>query len=154
MSEAHGGEPGKTVREKIRASYGQIKRFAEPERSPGILVLYNNSGMMGLGRIDHYDVLTAMFGLQSVNVSVQNDGEPTFGPDFLGPKKSVSPDFNRYLSGILTLFEHYERGLIVFFYHNPHAKHPVPRQLLNVPNCIQYILGPSQLNWKKVSCET
>ncbi|MFN0141584.1 MAG: hypothetical protein ACKVQW_16045 [Pyrinomonadaceae bacterium] len=50
-SDGYGGEPGKAVREKIKESYGQIKRFTEPENCSGILVLFNNSGMAGLGRM-------------------------------------------------------------------------------------------------------
>lgn len=152
VSDGYGGEPGKTVREKIKESYSQIKRFTEPENCSGILVLYNNSGMVGLGRIDHYDVLTGMFGLQTVPVSFSKDpsSEPVFGPDFLGPKKSVTPERNRYLSGILTLYEHYEKGLMVFFYHNPYAIFPIEPNLIKLDNCIQYEVDHANLNWKWV----
>lgn len=55
-SDPFGEEPGKTIREKIKESHGQIKRFTEVENCSGVLVLYNNSGMDGLGRLDHYQV--------------------------------------------------------------------------------------------------
>jgi hypothetical protein len=48
-SDPYGEEPGKTIREKIKESYPQIKRFTEVEHCSGVLVLYNNSGMDGLG---------------------------------------------------------------------------------------------------------
>jgi len=152
ISDAFGAEPGKTVREKIKEGYPQIKKFSEPETCSGIPVLYNNSGMVGLGRIDHYDVLSGMFGLQTVPVSFPNDpnSEPVFGPDYLGPKKSVTPERNRYLSGILTLYEHFEKGLMAFFYHNPHATFPIETNLLKVENCIQYEVDHAKLNWKLV----
>jgi len=148
--DAHGEEPGKTVREKIKDSYGQLKRFSMRDKSSAILVLYNNSGMVGLGRLDHYHVLTAMFGLQTVPVIVPSDSALplSFGPDFFGPKKSVGPERNRYLSGILTLYEHYENGLTAFFYHNPHALFPVQYRLIG--KCIQYRVSPTEINWELV----
>lgn len=151
-SDGYGEEPGKTIREKIKEGYKQIKRFTEPENCSGVLVLYNNSGMVGLGRIDHYHVLTGMFGLQTVPVSIPKDPriQPVFGPDYFGPKKSVTPDRNRYLSGIMTLYEHYEKGLMIYFYHNPHATYPINTRLINVNNCFQYEVSSLELNWKLV----
>lgn len=151
-SDAYGEEPGKTVREKIKESYQQIKRFASQDKSPGILVLYNNSGLAGLGRLDHYHVLTGMFGLQTVPVAVPRDpsAELTFGPDFFGPKKSVSDNRNRYLSGVMTLYEHYEKGLMAFFYHNPHAVHPLRSACLMTDNCIQFRRSTTELNWELI----
>ena len=60
-SDPFGEEPGKTIREKIKESYEQIKRFTKVDHCSGVLVLYNNSGIDGLGRLDHYHVLTGMF---------------------------------------------------------------------------------------------
>ena len=68
-SDAYGEEPGKTIKE----GYAQIKRFTKLDNCPGVLVLYNNSGMDGLGRFDHYHVLTGMCGLQTVPVSIPTD---------------------------------------------------------------------------------
>jgi hypothetical protein len=152
LSDAYGEEPGKTIREKIKEGYGQIKRFTELENCSGLLVLYNNSGMLGLGRIDHYHVLTGMFGLQTVPVSIPKDPhiQPIFGPDYFGPKKSVAPNRNRYLSGIMTLYEHYEKGLMIYLYHNPHATYPINTRLMNVNNCIQYKVSSVELNWELV----
>ena len=151
-SDGYGEEPGKTVREKIKEGYGQIKRFSKRENTSGFLVLYNNSGMLGLGRIDHYHVLTGMFGLQTVPVSIPEDPriQPIFGPDYFGPKKSVAQNRNRYLSGIMTLYEHHEKGLMTYFYHNPHAIYPINPGLINVDNCIQYKVSSVELNWELV----
>jgi len=148
-SDVYGEEPGKTIREKIKEGYGQIKRFTRLENCSGVLVLYNNSGMDGLGRFDHYHILTGMFGLQTVPVSVPKDPriQPIFGPDYFGPKKSVAPDRNRYLSGIMTLYEHYDKGLMIFFYHNPHAIYPLNPRLITVNNCIQYNFSSVESNW-------
>lgn len=153
MSDVHGEEPGKTIRKKINAAYGQIKRFTELENCPGILALYNNSGMPGLGRLHHYHVLTGMFGLQTIPVTIPKDPsiQRIYGPDYFGPKKSVTPNQNRYLSGIMTLYEHYEKGLLIYFYHNPHSLYPINTELINVNNCIQYKLNPIELNWKLVA---
>lgn len=153
-SDAYGEEPGKTIREKIKESYAQIKGLAKVQKCPGILVLYNNSGMDGLGRISSYNVLTGMFGLQTVRVTIPRDPsiDPIFGPDYFGPKKSVTRDRNRYLSGIMTLFEHYERGLMMLFYHNPHAKYPINPRLIDAKNCLQYRLSSTELNWELIDC--
>ncbi len=148
-SEGYGGEPGKTVREKIKDSYEQIKGFAKPENCSGFLVLYNNSGMMGGGRVSSYDILTGMFGLQTVSVAIPNDPKdpPIFGNDYLGPKKSVTPNHCRYLSGIMTIEEDYEQGLRSSFYHNPYATYPVNPTLLRVVNSYQYKLSPVGSDW-------
>jgi hypothetical protein len=147
-----GEEPGKTIREKIKESYGQIKRFTEVENCSGVLVLYNNSGMVGLGRLDHYHVLTGMFGLQTVPISIPRDPQrqPIYGPDYFGPKKSVTANRNRYLSAIITLYEHHKNGLTVYCYHNPHAIHPIHPALINVTNCVQYKFSSVKLNWELV----
>lgn len=152
-SDPYGEEPGKTIREKIKESYHQIKRFTEVEHCPGVLVLYNNSGMDGLGRLDHYHVLTGMFGLQTVPLSIPKDPNlpPIYGPDFFGPKKSVAWDRNRYLSGIMTLYEHYKKGLMIYFYHNPYALYPIDPVLIDVKNCIQYRVDAINLNWELIT---
>lgn len=144
-----GGEPGLTVRDKIKDSYHQIKRFAKADSRPGILVLYNNTGMIGSSRIDAYHVLTGMFGLQTVPIRVSRSPEnpPLVGPDFLGPKKSVRESEKRYLSGILVLREHYERGLIGNLYHNPFARFPVEREQMSAVNCYQYTVNFETISW-------
>lgn len=152
FSDAYGEEPGKTVRNKIQDSYKQIKRFTEPEKCSGILVLYNNSGMDGLGRLSHYNILTGMFGLQTVPIKIPKDSSKPliYGADYLGAKKSVTPNHSRYLSGIATLYEHYEKGLMIFFYHNPYAIYPIDTNLINVKNCVQYRVSSVELNWELV----
>lgn len=152
--DAYGEEPGKTVRAKIKESYGQLKRLSKRDETSAILVLYNNSGIAGLGRLDHYHVLTAMFGLQTVPVRVPHDSTipVSFGPDFFGSKKSVTPEQNSYLSGILTLYEHYQNGLGAFFYHNPHALYPVPYQLIRCESCAQYRVSSTEINWELITC--
>lgn len=152
--DAYGDEPGKTVRAKIKESYGQLKRLSKRDKTSAILVLYNNSGMAGLGRLNHYNVLTAMFGLQTVPVRVPHDSSipVSFGSDFFGPKKSVTPEQNSYLSGILTLYEHYQNGLVAFFYHNPHARYPVPNQLIGCESCVQYRVSSTEINWELIKC--
>jgi hypothetical protein len=81
MSDVYGEAPGKTIRKKVKDSYKQIKRFANLENCPGVLVLYNNSGLPGLGRLDHYHVLTGMFGLQTIPVTIPKDSsiQPIYG---------------------------------------------------------------------------
>jgi len=152
--DAYGVEPGKTVREKIKDSYGQLKRLAERDKTSAILVLYNNSGMAGLGRLSHYHVLTAMFGLQTVPIKVPCDSAIplSVGSDFLGSKKSVTSNRNRYLSGILTLYEHDQNGLMAFFYHNPYAHFPVDCRLIGNERCIQYRVSPTKRNWELIKC--
>jgi hypothetical protein len=149
FSGAYGEEPGKTVREKIKIAYPQLKSRAKIDNRPAVLVLYNNTGMAGFGRIDHYHVLIGMFGLQTVPFSLSADGgnwNPS-GPDFFGPKKSVTENRNRYLSGILTLYRHHERGLLGFMHHNPFAKFPIKHELINVTSCIQYVVSTTEINW-------
>jgi hypothetical protein len=146
---ACGELPGKTVREKIKSAYPQIKRFSSAESCSGVLVLYNNTGMAGLGRIDHYHVLTAMFGLQTITLSVQHkpEMEVTKAGEYLGSKESVSENRNTYLSAILTLYEHHDRGLIALIYHNPYAKYPLRYDLCDTAQTTQYKLCNKVDNW-------
>jgi len=144
-----GEEPGLTVRRKIKSSYGQIKRLAEQPGLSGILVLYDNTGLVGSGRLDSYHVLTGMFGLQTVRVSIPEDvnARPIFGPDFLGPRKSVSDTRYRYLSGIVVLCEHHDRGLVGYVYHNPHALFPLDYHEFGSPNCTQFRVNFQTVSW-------
>ena len=111
--------------------------------------------MAGLGRLGHYHVLTAMFGLQTVPITVPCDSTIplSFGPDFFGSKKSVTPEQNRYLSGILTLYEHDQNGLMAFFYHNPHAYFPVDCRLIGNKSCVQYRVSSTEIKWDLIKCE-
>ena len=145
----HGEEPGKTVREKIKAAYPQLKKRSQIDNRPAVLVLYNNTGMAGLGRIDHYNILVGMFGLQSVPFSLSADGKNwnQSGPDYFGPKKSVGQERNRHLSGIITLYRHYERGVLGFMHHNPFAASPLNHELLKVSSCIQYKISETEISW-------
>jgi hypothetical protein len=70
---------GRTISKQIREAYGQIKGLSSQNNSSGILVLYNNSGIAGLGRLRPYDVLTGMFGLQTIPITVpSNPNMPLF----------------------------------------------------------------------------
>jgi hypothetical protein len=146
---AYGELPGKTVRTKINSAYPQIKRLSKKSSCSGVLVLYNKTEMPGLGRINHYHVLTAMFGLQTIDFSVQHKSviDVTESGESLGCKESVSPTRNTYLSAILSLYEHHEKGLIAFIYHNPYAIHPLKYDLCNAPQTIQYKLCNQINNW-------
>jgi hypothetical protein len=86
-----GEEPGKTVREKIKASYQQQKSHTKLESCPGVLVLYNNTGMAGLGRVDQYHVLVGMFGLQTIPYALSPDGSwNQYAPDYFGQKSQLA----------------------------------------------------------------
>jgi hypothetical protein len=150
FSGAYGEEPGKSVRQKIKDSYAQIKRHSELHKCPAILVLYNHTGLAGFGRIDHYHILVGMFGLQTVPFIIPTGGGDMIqsGPDFFGPKKSVTAVMRRSLSGILSLYEHHEKGLRGYMHHNHHARYPISKEVLQSPACVQYAVSDTEINWK------
>lgn len=151
-SGAYGEEPGKTIREKIKDSYPQLKQYAEPNEAPAILVLYNNTGMLGLGRIDSYNILTGMFGLQSVPIYISEDSSapPKFGRDYFGPKKSVAVNRNRYLSAIVVLYENHENIIHSLIYHNPYAKYKIEQDYFAISDSFQYRVNMDKLNWETI----
>ena len=151
-SDAYGEEPGKTVREKIKDAYPQLKHFASTNKAPGILVLYNNTGMVGNGRIDAYNILIGMFGLQTIPIYISENPEatPVTGRDYFGLKKSVGPERNTYLSAIIVLYTKNEDILYSSIYHNPFARQKISTEHLNLPDSFQYVVNFENIAWETI----
>ena len=151
-SDAYGEEPGKTVREKIKDSYPQLKHFSSTDEVPGILVLYNNTGMVGNGRIDAYNILIGMFGLQTIPIYISENPEatPVTRRDYFGLKKSVGPERNTYLSAIIVLYTKNEDILYSSIYHNPFARYKIPPERLNLPDSFQFFVNFENIAWETI----
>ena len=151
-SGAFGEEPGKTVREKIKDAYPQLKHYSVTNKVPGVLVLYNNTGMIGNGRIDAYNVLIGMFGTQTIPVYVSNNPEtpPIIGKDYFGRNKSVWAERKTYLSAIIVLYTNIENTLCSSIYHNPFAKHKIPPEFLNLSDSFQFSVNLENLIWENI----
>lgn len=151
-SDAYGEEPGKTVREKIKDAYPQLKHYASTNESPGVLVLYNNTGMVGNGRIDAYNILIGMFGTQTIPFYISKDPAvaPVFGRDYFGRNKSVWSERKTYLSAVIVLYTNIENILYSAIYHNPFAKYKIPYEHLSLPDSFQFVVNLENLEWEAI----
>ena len=128
--EALGGKPGARVRKKIMDSSPQI-RARTAGCHPGILVLYNDGHVAG--HLDRYHIMTAMYGLEVVNVAVPRD--PSIAPyrtgTRFGPGKKMTRDANTSISAVGALVVTApDRIIELHVYHNRFAAVPIESELL------------------------
>ena len=125
-----GGKPGARVRKKIMDSSPQIKARTAG-RHPGFLVLYHDGRIAG--HLDQYHIMTAMYGLEEVHVSVPQD--PSARPYVIGSRfgsnKKMTNDANTSISAIGALVVTApDRVIELHVYHNPFAAVPIEPVLL------------------------
>ena len=144
---ALGGRPGARVRKKITNSSPQIKARTAG-RHPGILVLYDNGQIAG--HLDQYHIMTAMYGLEVVDVAVPRD--PSIRPyrtgTRFGPSKKMTDDANRSISAIGALVVTApDRVIQLRVYHNSFAAVPVEPALLTRRGIVQYQVDFENRTW-------
>lgn len=129
--EALGGKPGARVRKKIMDSSPQIKARTAG-RHPGLLVLYNDGQIAG--HLDRYHIMTAMYGLEVMQVTVPQDpsARPYVTGSRFGPHKKMTNDANTSISAIGALVVTApDRVIKLQVYHNPFAAVPIEPVLLS-----------------------
>lgn len=150
-----GGTPGGRVREKITAGAPQI-RIRAKGKYPSILVVYNNVPLH-----DHtsaYDVLVAMYGLETHHIAVPNqpDRSPYLLDKKFGPESRMTKNQNTSISAIGVLYERTEEELWLIVYHNIYAEIPLKAEWLSPPAIRQFTLGEKKefeiQIWSEIEC--
>ena len=127
---ALGGKPGARVRKKIMDSSPQIKARTTGCH-PGFLVLYDDGQIAG--HLDRYHIMTAMYGLEVVHVTVPQDpsAKPYVRGSSFGPNKKMTNDANTSISAIGALVVTApDRVIELHVYHNLFAAVPIEPALL------------------------
>ncbi|MDE0002092.1 MAG: hypothetical protein OXQ29_05320 [Rhodospirillaceae bacterium] len=128
--EALRGKPGARVRKKIMDSSPQIKARTAG-RHPGFLVLYDDGRIAG--HLDRYHIMTAMYGLEVVHVTVPQDpsARPYATGGSFGPNKKMTNNTTTSISAIGALVVTAPDGVIeLHVYHNLFAAVPIDPALL------------------------
>jgi hypothetical protein len=116
------GTPGGRVRKLITDARGQLAPDSE-RGQPTLLVVYDNTMH---GHADGYNVLVAMYGLQTIVLSVpQPYGETTVKGQKFGPKRKMTSDTNTGISAIGVIRTPARVTVTFETYHNWHARVPL-----------------------------
>lgn len=145
--------PGKRVRGKISDAVPQIKARSK-HRYPGLLILYEDALLPR--HVDSYQIRVAMFGFESVVFAVPAD--PRQSPYAVGRKfgrgRKMTPDHCTSVSAIGVLSSR-AGDTTLTVYHNPHAKIPLPPELMAKYGIPQFKLGtagPGKIaDWEAVA---
>jgi hypothetical protein len=139
---AYGGEPGRRVREAISDGSGQL-RSETKGRWPGVLVVHDATGFYY--HDDAYHILTAMFGLEAVQLEVPQlpaTGIRRLGMIFSG-KRRTTPNANRAISAVARLYRDPDGVPCIDAFHNPHASATLSARRWYGPSIRHFRLGPS-----------
>lgn len=150
---AFGSTPGERIRRQVREANPQLKRLASG-KSPTLVVIFNNTDCHL--HTDPYGVMTAMMGIDTVDVSVPVNPcqSPTFGPTYSGKQRGMRPDANTTISGIAVLRADDPASLYLDLFHNRFARCPLaPRvfRSLHVRQfCVPANASNSLIGWQEV----
>jgi len=130
-------ESGRRVRIKIDSAKKQLKF----KQCPAILVLYDN---VPIGSIDADDIKTAMYGHETIRLSVFEDSEDMsieIKNVGFGSKRKFTQTHNTTFSAIALLYK-FGESLRLSIFHNIHAKHPIDPSWLSRDMVKHFTLGP------------
>jgi hypothetical protein len=129
-------EPGDRLRPLIKKANSQIKAVAPPN-TPGLLVVYDSRWG---SRVEPYDALTAMYGLQAVVINVPLDPgvEPSWGGERFAGQRGVSPGYNRSVSALAIISQQPRPAMIAYVFHNDYARVKFDPSLFRVPSFQQF----------------
>jgi hypothetical protein len=115
------------VRKKLKDVSGQLKA-ASRDGHPTLLVLYDNTGLF---YTMHSDVIQAMFGQDSVMVTISgNPGQSAaVSEPFLGGNRGLTHNQNTSVSA-LAILDGSDSYLALRVYHNPYAVVVLQREVL------------------------
>jgi hypothetical protein len=140
--EVFGDEPGRRIRGHIEQAEKQLRRY-EAERVPCLVVLYDNIVVNGFrpylpggfmvdmsNPLYPYHIDVGMYGLQSVQLRLHQDGQSECVGDVRGGKRTLRAGHQDNISAVATLHDYDENyGLFLIVYHNFFAKNPLPKAL-------------------------
>jgi len=133
---AYSKVPGDRLRPLIRKANRQIKTIAQ-RRTPGLLAVYDTRL---LARLESYDVLTAMYGLQTVVIEVHPDpAVPSrWAGDRFGGGRSVAPSYNRSVSAVAIIPQEPDPSDVMHVFHNRFATVPFDPSIFKLPGLRQF----------------
>lgn len=137
-------EPGRRVRKAIDDAMPQLRETSCGVR-PTLLVLYDNTAAH-LQRLQPYEVLTGMYGLEQVVIGVPKErGHKAvqLGHKF-GPKQKVSTEHNTTLSAVGVLITVQESAQRIDIYHNDYAGKEIQPDWLRANGCHHWRRQPSE----------
>jgi len=137
---AGGGTPGERLRREIREANRQLRTLGSAHGVPTILIVSNNTGCKI--HTDPYSVMTAMQGLDVVDVTLPHDRSesPSFGPTHSGPERAMRHNANTSTSAIGILHDLDIDDVRLSMFHNMHAKVPLDPAVLRIQGVYQYKL--------------
>jgi len=117
-----GHEPGDRLRPLISAANRQIRPVARAGE-PGLLVVYDTRLVTP---VEPYDVLTAMYFLQTVDLQVHPDPSTPLAKvgERFGPKRGVAASYNRAVSAVVIIPQQPRPERRVYIFHNRFADVP------------------------------
>jgi hypothetical protein len=146
----HGGTPGERLRRLIGKANPQLRALAN-DGAPGVLFVFNDEPHLSW-HVDPYSVLTAMRGLDVVDVFVPRDPResPRFGELRSGPGKKMTEHANTSTSALVCveLWRGTETAVNVF--HNRHASIPLPVSVLAGPPFRQWCMADDERDWESL----
>ena len=146
----HGDTPGKRARQKITDAMKQLHVLAK-DKQPAILILYDNINI-GIRHTDSYNIKTAMYGLECVDVGFPTDIKiaPLIIDRRRGGKRKVTEQHNTTLSAVVTLHESINSEISAICYHNIYAALPLNPEWMRFNNVVHYTLEEKQrLNFQE-----
>ena len=138
---ATGGVVGQRIRQKIDRSSKQIKARSQGVY-PSLLVLYEQH-RAGIN-IESYQVLVAMYGLETFILAVPKLGPPRVSGTKFGPRRKMTPNANTSISAIATLLKSHTGELRLKVFHNKFAEIPISPPMLAPYPIEQFRLGESE----------
>ncbi len=132
--------PGQYVRAKIISAKKQLKEFKEL-KIPMLVVLYDNS-MNQFAKLEQYELLAGMYGLESVILALPQDKRQS--PYSVGMKYGKKSQTNRLhntsISALAVIVEN-DNSLVLDIYHNKHASAPLSNYDISGENISHYRLA-------------
>jgi hypothetical protein len=144
---AYWEKSGRRVTLKIGSAKQQLKSNSQGKH-PAILVLYDN---VPIKSIDHDDIITAMYGQESINIAWPEDYK-NIAPEILNVKLGTDSMFTRThnttFSGIALLYKTGDNIRLDFF-HNIYARCPINPSWLRLSGVRQFKLEAKILTQSK-----
>jgi hypothetical protein len=143
--QAHWAEQpvGKRLRQSIKDAASQLGKFSR-RGLPTIVCFFDTT--VGF-YLENFHVQQAMFGQEILNFEVSAD--PQRRPRFLGrrfgKKATLTRDDNTSISAVAVLCQTTYSKLAIHLYHNPHARVPVPNDVMTPLVSRQYRRGNSDV---------
>jgi hypothetical protein len=143
---ATGGTPGHRMRRLIASANQQLKALAAGV--PGLLVVFNPEILLHR-HTDPYSILTAMRGLDVIDVEVPRDmrESPRFGELRSGPGKKMTTDANTSTSAVVCPSEVAKDEWTIGVYHNRHAIKPLSMDAMSGPSIAHLCIASDERQW-------